>query len=214
VFASFRILFLSVVASVLALSHAHAKETNVILLFGDSIIAGYGLKAEESVPVRLQELLRERREGVTVINGGVSGDTTGAGRSRLEWTLDKHKPDLVVLALGGNDVLRGIPPEVTGENLAAMLELLKKRNIPTILSAVNAPANLGEAYRKQFDAIYTDAAKRYNVPLYPFLIGEFFGQNAFMQADGIHPNADGARNIATNLARYLEDSPLYAKPRK
>lgn len=187
------------------LSHAQANETTTILLFGDSIIAGYGLNEKDAVPAQLEQALREHDDSVRVINGGVSGDTTGAGRSRLEWTLDKHNPDMVVLALGGNDVLRGLPISVTTENILAMLELLKERNIPTILSAVQAPGNLGIAYQRQLNSLYKDASEKYEAPLYPFLLTETFGKKALMQQDGIHPNAEGAKTIANDLAEYLKE---------
>jgi acyl-CoA thioesterase-1 len=185
------------------LSHAGEKDTTTILLFGDSIIAGYGLKTAESVPVRLQEILQKEYD-VQVINGGVSGDTSGAGRGRLAWTLDKYQPDIVILALGGNDVLRGIPPHITQENIMAMLALLKEQNVTTVLSAVQAPDNLGIEYREKFNSIYTQAAEQYDVESYPFLISDTFGNKKLMQSDAIHPNAPGAALIAKKLASFLK----------
>ncbi len=182
-----------------------AKATRTILLFGDSIVAGYGLAKEDALPTQLQAILREKDDAITVINGGVSGDTTSGGRSRLSWTLDKHEPDLVILALGGNDVLRGTRPKATKENIEAMLELLDQRGITTILSAVEAPANLGPLYRRQFNALYEDTADKFNIPLYPFLLRDTYGKPALMLPDGIHPNAKGAALIARNLAAFLED---------
>lgn len=173
------------------------------MLFGDSLIAGYGLPAEDTVPTKLESLLRGKHPGVKIINGGVSGDTTAGGRSRLEWTLDRHEPSLVILALGGNDVLRGIPPAVTRENLTAMLDLLKQREIQTILSAVQAPDSHGATYGEQLEAAYKDLSKDYNIPLYPFLLADVFGNAGLMQPDGIHPNAQGAQRIAQRLAQYL-----------
>lgn len=184
---------------------AEAKATRTILVFGDSIVAGYGLSEEDALPAQLQAILREKDASITVINGGVSGDTTSGGRGRLNWTLDKHQPDLVILALGGNDVLRGTRPSATKQNIEAMLELLDQRGIKTILSAVEAPANLGPLYRRQFNALYEDAADAYDIPLYPFLLRDTYGQQALMLPDGIHPNAKGAALIARNLAALLED---------
>ena len=154
--------------------------------------------------------LGKKHPGVKVINGGVSGDTTAAGRSRLEWTLDKNRPNLVILALGGNDVLRGIPPAVTRDNLKAMLKLLKERNIPTILSAVQAPDSHGAAYGKQLDAAYKELSKQYGTPLYPFLLAGVFGNTELMQPDGIHPNPQGADYIATQLISYIEASSYFS----
>lgn len=181
----------------------YAKDTTTILLFGDSIIAGYGLKAKDALPSQLERVLQEEGTKVSVINGGVSGDTTAAGRNRLAWTLDKYKPDLVFLALGGNDVLRGITPNITRENLDAMLSELKKRHIPVILSAVEAPANLGIEYHSAFKKIYEGLADKYDAPLYPFLLHKTFGKPTLMQLDGIHPNEVGAKLIAKDLAQYL-----------
>jgi len=207
---SFRIALLSILLCCLSLSHVNAKDTNVILLFGDSIVAGYGLGAEDSVPAKMESLLKKKYPDAKVINGGVSGDTTASGRSRLEWTLDKQRPGLVILALGGNDVLRGLPPAVTRDNLTAMLELLKQRNIPTILSAVQAPDSHGATYRKQFDAAYKELAEQYGTPLYPFLLADIFGNNGMMQPDGIHPNAQGAEHIAKLLVGYLIESGYFS----
>lgn len=193
------------------LFHASAKDTTRILLFGDSIIAGYGVPKEDAVPAQLEKKLNEKEDAYAVVNGGVSGDTTSGGRSRLEWMLKKHTPDLVILALGGNDVLRGIPPSVTKENITAMMELLKSNNTPVVLSAVQAPASLGEPYQKEFNRIYADAATEYDAPLYPFLLTHTFGNNALMQPDGIHPNPDGAAVIAARLADYLHTEVLASK---
>ena len=206
-----RSIFISLFVLTLLPSPVSAKNKTTLLLFGDSIIAGYGLTAEESVPAQLQAIL-EKDHPVQVINGGVTGDTTSAGRGRLAWTLDKHHPDIVVLALGGNDVLRGISPGITQENITAMLTLLKERQITTVLSAVQAPDNLGEAYRERFNAIYTKAADQYDVHLYPFLIGKIFGNKDLTHSDGIHPNAQGAKLIAYDLAEYFkEDQALSAE---
>lgn len=182
---------------------AIAKDATTILMFGDSITAGYGLKAKDAPPAQLEAQLKQQGKEVTVINGGVSGDTTAAGRSRLSWTLDKHAPDLVILALGGNDVLRGINPSITRENLNSMLLMLKERNIPVILSAVDAPVNLGVDYRAAFKQTYEELADEYDAALYPFLLADTYGNPALMQRDGIHPSEAGATVIAQKLAQYL-----------
>lgn len=202
---SFGIRYLCIIFCFLSatVSHAQARDTTAILLFGDSIVAGYGLNTEHSLAVLVENALRARGHVVQVIDGGVSGDTTGGGRSRLQWMLDKYAPDIAVLALGGNDVLRGIPPDVTRDNVEAMLTLLRARDVRTILSAVQAPDTLGAAYQAKFDAIYPELAKQYQVPLYPFLLKETFHDPALMQADGIHPNAAGAQVVANALADYL-----------
>ncbi len=187
---------------------ANSQDTTTILLFGDSIIAGYGVEKSQSLPSQLQSILDANGHSVNVIGGGVSGDTTSGGRSRLDWTLKKHQPDIVVLALGGNDLLRGVPPKVTRQNISAMLDRLKLIDATIILSQVQAPASLGESFQKDFDGIYTDAAESYKVPLYPFFLVDTFGNAQLMQADGIHPNPAGAKLIATKLAAFLEKNVL------
>lgn len=198
-----RFFILIVILNGSVIFHARADDTTTILLYGDSITAGYGLEAKDSVPVRLEKMLREQGKSVRVVSGGVSGDTTSGGRSRLGWTLKKHEPDIVVLALGGNDVLRGLPPEIPRENLDAMLTELKEQDMVTVLSAVQAPENLGEAYTQAFNAIYPELAAKHEVPLYPFYLERTYGKAELMQADGIHPSAEGARVIAEDLAGYL-----------
>lgn len=153
-------------------------------------------------------MLADQNLKVTVVNGGVSGDTTSGGRTRLSWMLKKHQPDIVLLALGGNDVLRGIPPRVSRDNILAMLTILQEQNVKTILSAVQAPDTLGKEYQSDFDRIYLDATKEYAVSLYPFLIEKTFGRKHLMQPDGIHPNKEGVKKIATDLAAYLVSAEL------
>ena len=185
-----------------------------ILLFGDSIVAGYGLPAETAMSVQLQRILAEKGTDVTVINGGVSGDTTTGGRNRLEWMLNKYKPDAMILALGGNDLLQGVDPTVTRENIHAMLKTARENRIPTALVAVRAPLNYGLDYAKKFDAIFPELARQYSIPLHPFFLESVYGKPAFMQADGIHPNAKGAELISQELALFLMKEGLLSKPIK
>jgi acyl-CoA thioesterase-1 len=188
-----------------AVSHAHAKTATSILLFGDSIIAGYGLPEEDSLAVRLESFFVENEQIIAVENGGVSGDTTNAGLTRLEWMLKRTKPDIVFLALGGNDVLRGIPPAFTRKNLDSMLAILQKRNIKTVFSKVQAPSNLGADYTAELDTAFVELAEKYNVPLYPFLLESTFTNSTLMLGDGIHPNAKGVQKISQELGAYLLD---------
>lgn len=199
----FRILIFLVVFNGLSLSHAYGETTTKILLFGDSIIAGYGLTKHDSLSLKLEKLLTEDGYDVHVINGGVSGDTTSSGRSRLAWTLEKHQPNIVLLALGGNDVLRGFSPVITQQNLDSMLALLTSYDVQLIFSRVQAPSNLGPQYKKAFDAVYSDLAAKYDIPLYPFLLDGVFGNKALMQPDHIHPNAAGSNVIAHTIKLYL-----------
>jgi len=185
-------------------SHVYAASSTKILLFGDSIVAGYGLTPKESIAPKLEALLRADGHDVSVINGGNSGDTTADGKNRLTWTLDQYQPDVVLVELGANDMLRGIDPATTRANLDSMLTTLKARKVKIILSAVRAPINMGISYSNAFNGIYDDLASKYDVPLYPFLIEKIYGKPTLMQADNMHPNPAGASEIAKELAVYVE----------
>ena len=174
-----------------------------ILLFGDSIIAGYGLDQDQVLSVQLQNYILDKSYKVHVINGGVSGDTTAAGRSRLAWTLQQTKPDLVFLALGGNDILRGIPPQISRQNLEAMLQFLQDEKIDVILSRAVAPPNLGRAYQQAVEQNYQNLAAGFKVPLYPFLLESIFHQPDLMLKDGIHPSAKGIQAVTPDLGDFF-----------
>ena len=196
-------IILALLSSLLT-SPAQAKDTVTLLMFGDSLLSGYRLKPNESVPVRLEGFLRKYDARITVINAGVSGDTTTGGRQRLQTTAKTHMPDIVLLALGGNDVLRGVPPATIRDNLNAMLSLLQQLKTPeVILSAALAPDQRGEKYKNEINLLYSDLARTYGVRLYPFLIEKTYGNRELMLPDGVHPNARGAELIARDLAIYL-----------
>ena len=164
-----------------------------VLAFGDSLFAGYNVDQDESYPARLQAALRARGINATVTNAGVSGDTSAAGRQRLGFTLDAQdpKPDLVILELGGNDLLRGLSPDQTRENFVAMLDELKKRDIPVLLMGMRAPPNYGPEYQQAFDAMYGELAKEYGTALIPFWLESIYQDQSLFQQDRIHPTADG-----------------------
>jgi acyl-CoA thioesterase-1 len=174
----------------------------LILAFGDSLYAGYGLRAGESMPAHVEKLLRRQGINARIVNAGVSGDTTAAGRKRLTFALDNlpRKPDLVLLGLGGNDVLRQIPVAETRTNLVAMLEELKRRGIPVVLTGMRAPPNLGPDFARPFDALYPDLARTYGAELDPFILDGVLGNRRLMLPDGIHPNAKGVDVIAVRIA--------------
>jgi acyl-CoA thioesterase-1 len=174
----------------------------LILAFGDSLYAGYGLKAGESMPAQVEKLLRRRGINAKVVNAGVSGDTTAAGRKRLAFALDNlsRKPDLVLLGLGGNDVLRQISVAETRTNLVAMLEELKRRGISVVLTGMRAPPNLGPDFARPFDALYPELARTYGAKLDPFILDGVLGNRRLMLPDGIHPNAKGVDVIAARVA--------------
>ena len=180
----------------------------LVIAFGDSLYAGYGLKQNESLPYDLEKSLRATGINARVVGAGVSGDTTAAGLQRFNFTLDgaKRKPDLVIIGLGGNDLLRGIQPDQTRANLTAMMDELKKRNIDAMLTGMQAPTNLGSTYVDAFDAIYPDLAKEYDAVLYPFYFTGIMDRDTgvvksnLMLPDNIHPNAEGIDIIVGNLA--------------
>lgn len=178
-----------------------AGPERLILALGDSLYAGYGLARGEDLPDAIQTRLRAQGINATIVNAGVSGDTSAAGRQRLAFTLDSlpRKPDLVLLGLGGNDVLRQISPDETRANMTAMMAELQKRRIPVVLTGMMAPPNLGPEYQARFNAIWPDLAKTYGAGLYPFILTGVIGQAGLMQSDRVHPTARGVQKIAEQL---------------
>lgn len=172
-----------------------------VAMLGDSLTQGYGLKAEDGLVPRLEAWLREHGADVTLVNAGVSGDTTAGGLSRVAWTLAPEVDGLVV-ALGGNDLLRGIEPSVARANLAGILDAARKAGVEALLIGVSAPANYGRDYQAAFDGIYTDLGQTYDVPVIPSIlapVAEAPDPLALMQPDGIHPNAAGVGLIVSAL---------------
>ncbi|MBN9242636.1 MAG: arylesterase [Mesorhizobium sp.] len=171
--------------------------------FGDSLMAGYRLAPGEGFTDQLEKALRAKGLDVTVVNAGVSGDTTSAGLARLDWSV----PDgtgLVILELGANDMLRGVDPALVEQNLDAMLARLKARNIPVLLAGMVAAPNLGHAYGEAFDALYPRLAQKYSVPLYPFFLDGVAGNAALELDDAMHPNAAGVRRMVEGILPAIE----------
>lgn len=185
-----------------ASSAENAVEAPLVIAFGDSLYAGYQLGPKEGLAPQLQAALTEIGMQAQVHNAGVSGDTTAAGRQRLIFVLDnaRKKPALVVLGLGGNDMLRGIGPDQTKENLEAMLDELAKRDIPVLLTGMMAAPNLGRVYAEQFNPIYPTLAEREGVEFYPFILEGVVDDRSLMLDDHIHPNAKGVEKISAALA--------------
>jgi acyl-CoA thioesterase I len=175
-----------------------------ILALGDSLFAGYGVKREESYPARLEAALRAKGVNVRVHNAGVSGDTSADGLARLVFTLasQAQKPDLVIISLGGNDMLRALPPEETRANMAAILAELRRRNMRVVLMGMLAAPNLGKDYVTKFKAIYPDLAKQYGAGLVPFFLSAVVEKPELQQADHIHPTAQG---IEAMVAVTMDD---------
>ena len=174
-----------------------------ILMLGDSITAGLGLPEAESLPRVLEADLRAAGHEVVVLNGGVSGDTTADGLTRLNWMLEE-KPQIVVVALGANDALRGLDPKLSYANLDKLLGMLKGAKLAVLLAGMLAPPNLGREYDDEFAAIYPALAEKYHCLLYPFLLEGVASVPELNQADGIHPNAKGVAVIASGLTPYVE----------
>jgi acyl-CoA thioesterase-1 len=181
---------------------APMADGKLVLAFGDSLYAGYGVAQNESFPFRLEQALKAKGLAVQVRNAGVSGETSLGGMQRLAFTLDglPRKPDLLLLDLGGNDMLRGLPPEDSEKNLRAILDQLRQRQIPVLLTGMMAAPNMGKDYGAKFDAIYPRLAKDYGLPLYPFFLDGVIGNPRLMQADSIHPNPAGVNIIVGKIA--------------
>ncbi len=197
------LILLGAMVSPSVLAAAASSQPVTILAFGDSLTAGYGLEASESFPVQLQMALAAKGHKVSVVNAGVSGDTTSGGLARLDWTLNP-KPDAVILELGANDALRGLDPKVPRENLDRMLSALKAKGIPVLLTGMRAPSNWGDDYARNFDGIFRDLATKYNVPLYPFFLDGVALDPSFTQPDGLHPTAKGVAEIVKRMLPDVE----------
>jgi acyl-CoA thioesterase-1 len=169
-----------------------------ILAFGDSLTAGYGLAAEDGFTVQLQQTLQENGHNVEIINGGVSGDTSTGGLARLEWALSDN-PDGVILELGANDGLRGIDPKLTQANLEKILDVLKQKNLPVLLTGMMAPPNFGQDYTTEFNAIFPALADQYEVIFYPFFLDGVATRTELNQADGMHPNPEGVTVVVGRM---------------
>ena len=180
----------------------------VVLAFGDSLYAGYQLDPRDSYPAQLEAALNGKGVAARIVNAGVSGDTTAAGLQRLAFTLDNQpvQPALVMVGLGGNDMLRGLPPEQTRDNIDAICAELKKRGIPFMLTGMLAAPNMGADYAGKFNAIYPDLAKKYKVPLVPFLLEPVIGKPDLVLPDNIHPNAQGVGKIVVATADDVESA--------
>lgn len=173
-----------------------------IVFLGDSLTAGLGLAQSEAYPTLIQQKLDAAGLKYAVVNAGVSGDTSAGGLSRLDWALEGDVKVMVV-ALGGNDGLRGLPAEELKRNLTTIIERAQARNIQVILAGMEAPPNFGQAYIVSFHQVYPDLAKTYGVPLIPFLLQGVAGIEGLNQRDGIHPTAEGARTVADNVWTVL-----------
>jgi len=177
-------------ALMLAAASPASAHVPLILDFGDSLTAGYGLMPEQAFPARLEAWLREHGVAARVINAGVSGDTTTDGLARLDWAL-ADKPDLVILALGANDALRGIDPATVRDNLDKIVQKIKSAGAKVLILGMLAPPNWGEAYDRAFDQIFPKLARANDAALYPFFLEGVAMKPDLNQPDGLHPNEHG-----------------------
>jgi acyl-CoA thioesterase-1 len=184
---------------------AAAAEPVRILAFGDSLTAGYGLPAEDTLSTRLADALTKMGRPATVINGGVSGDTSADGVSRIDWALADH-PQIMILALGGNDMLRGLDPNATRANLEKIIAKAEAAGVETILAGMLAPPNLGPDYKAAFDAVFPELAKAHNLLFMPFLLQGVAQKSDLNQPDGLHPNGNGVTVIVRNLLPYVTEA--------
>ncbi len=187
--------------SMMLIGASPPPERPLVLAFGDSLTAGHGLDQGLGFAPQLQATLRRHGIKAEVADGGVSGDTTEAGKARLGWTIDglQRKPDLVILELGANDMLRGLDPGLPEANLDAMLTELKRRQIPVLLAGMRSARNLDRAYIERFEAIYPTLARKHGVPLYPFFLEGVAAQPGMTQPDGTHPTYEGVKRIVTGI---------------
>ena len=176
-------------------------ETRLMVL-GDSLVAGYGLPPGQSFPAQLERDLRAAGRDVRVINAGVSGDTTAGGLARLDWSLADN-PQAVIIVLGGNDMLRGLPPEAAAANLDAIITALGARRIEVLLAGMMAPRNMGPAYVDAFDAMYPDLAGRHDIEFYPFFRDGGALDPAMNLDDGLHPNEAGIAEISRRIMPFV-----------
>jgi acyl-CoA thioesterase I len=209
------IVFKTIVAALLVAAPvaAQAAEHPIrILAFGDSLTEGYGVPPGDDFPDVLERALNAKGLNVAVINAGVSGDTSAGGLARLDWSLDdaNKPPAAAIVELGANDGLRGLPVDDMAKNLDTILARFKAHGIPVLLAGMKAPRNYGDAYAKQFDAVYPQLAKKYGVLLYPFFLDGVALNSNLVQADGLHPNPKGVevivRNMTPMVVRLIEQA--------
>ena len=189
-----------------AASEQEQEETGTILFFGNSLTAGMGLEPEQAFPALIQEKIDSLELPYRVINAGLSGETTAAGKNRIGWVL-KQDVDIFVLELGANDGLRGIPVEETKKNLQAIIDTVRQKNPETeiILAGMQIPPNLGEAYTSGFQEIFPELTQENDLYLVPFLLEGVAGDAALNQQDGIHPTAEGQKIVARSVWKVLKE---------
>ena len=196
-------LLLILISGLVMIQASYAPQ--VIVFYGDSLTAGYGLDPEVAFPSLVEKALREKGKEVKVVNAGLSGETTAGGLSRLDWVL-RQRVDIFVLELGANDGLRGLPLEQTEKNLQAIIDKVRAKNpgVKIVIAGMMVPPNMGPDYSSRFQKIFPEIARRNNATLIPFLLQDVAGDARLNQADGIHPNIEGHQAVARNVLEVLE----------
>jgi acyl-CoA thioesterase-1 len=183
---------------------APAPRERVLMVYGDSLSAAYSLRADQGWVAQLQKRLEQQGYGYRVVNASVSGETTAGGRARLARALDAHQPQLVIVQLGANDGLRGLPVKDARANLATMIKDIQTRKAKVLLAGIVMPPNYGPRYADSFAAMYPDLAGEFGVALIPFLLEGVALEPRFMQADGLHPNAAGQPVVLETVWKHLK----------
>ena len=185
------------------------KDHSNLLIYGDSISAGYGMDTEKQWSEELQKILIEEKIGLTIINKSLSGETTGGGLSRLEKIIDNSKPSYILIELGGNDALRGYPPAKIKNNIEEMINLSIKKGVKVLLMQIRILPNYGRRYQTSFESIYKEVSEENDIPLIPFMLNDIALNKELMLDDGIHPNATAQPLIAeflyTNLLPLMSE---------
>lgn len=198
--------FLAILMTALLLAIPVRADTGyTILALGDSLTAGYGLNKADSFPSKLETALKDDGIAAKVVNGGVSGDTSAGGLSRVDWLLAEY-PDLVIVELGANDGLRGLDPAQTEKNIARIIEKIQKADARVLLTGMLAPPNMGADYSGRFNPVFPQLAERYDVSFYPFFLDGVAGDPALNQGDGMHPTGAGNTIIVKRILPYVKQA--------
>ena len=203
-----RVLLLAIPVAALLFAPLHGiaaePQAPVIVALGDSLTSGLGLPQDQAFPAQLQAALMARGRDVKILDGGVSGDTAAAALARLDWALPDNASGVIV-ELGANDALQGLPPQGTKQALEGIIQRLQARGLPILLACMAAPRTMGKEFVDEFRAVYADLAKRYDVIFYPFFLDGVALNDALMQGDGNHPNAKGVAVIVANIMPKVEE---------
>lgn len=198
-------LFAALLATLIYGAPAAVAETPVrLLVFGDSLSAGFGIGASDALPAQLEKRLRADGFDARVVNAGVSGDTTANGLARLDYTLESGKIDIAIIELGANDMLRGVDPKIARDNLDKMIATFQSKGVTVMLATMASSDNWGQAYKRAFDSIYPELAAKHGAALIPFMMAPVWGDPKLLIGDGLHPNPAGVAKMVEIAAPSIE----------